>query len=200
VFFCIHLASGRVHVAGLTANRDRAWIVRPARSVSTLLADEPVPARVLFRDHDRKFVPEFDDVFECDGVAVKPVGPLAPNMNAYAERWVQSIKRECLDRFAVFGVGHLRHLISEYLAHYHAERPHRGLGNRPPTGPPPEPGQALPPTRSFARAAGRAAAALPPAGQRWTRNRPLTSVTEFLHRAGVLVIGGMLWLFAPSAR
>jgi putative transposase len=101
------------------------------------LADEPVPARVLFRDRDTKFVPEFDDAFETDGVAVEPVGPLAPNRNAYAERWVQRIKHECLDHFAVFGTDHLRHLISEYLAHYHAERPHQGLGNRPPTGPPP---------------------------------------------------------------
>jgi putative transposase len=76
-------------------------------------------------------------VFECDGVAVEPVGPLAPNMNAYAERWVPSVHQECLDRFAVFGEAHLRHLISDYLAHDHAERPHQGLGNGPPTGPPP---------------------------------------------------------------
>jgi hypothetical protein len=91
-------------------------------------ADEPVPAKLLFRDHDTKFVPEFDDVFASDGVVVRPVGPVAPNMNAYAERWVQSVKGECLDRFVVFGMDHLRHLISEYLAHYHAERPHQGLG------------------------------------------------------------------------
>jgi putative transposase len=86
VLFFIHLASRRVHVAGLTTNPNRAWMVQQARNTSMVLADEAVPARVLFRDRDAKFVAEFDDVFESDGVAVRPVGPLAPNLNAYTER------------------------------------------------------------------------------------------------------------------
>ena len=66
---------------------------------------------------------------EAEGVEVKRVGPRAPNVNAFAERWVQSLRHECLDRFVVLGETHLRHLVSEYLAHYNAERPHQGKGN-----------------------------------------------------------------------
>jgi hypothetical protein len=115
-------------------------LVQQARNVAIVLADEAVPAKFLFRDHDRKFVPEFDDVIASDRVVVKPVGPLAPHMNAYAGRCVSGVEHECLDHFAVFGTDHLRYLLSEYLAHYHAERPHQGLGNAPPIGLPPEPG------------------------------------------------------------
>ena len=81
----------------------------------------------------------FDALFEPDGIDVRPVGPVAPNMNAIAERWVQSIGQECLDQFAVFGMDHLKYLIAEYLAHYHEERPHQGVGNRLLTRPQPEP-------------------------------------------------------------
>jgi putative transposase len=73
-------------------------------------------------------------------VEVKRVGPRAPNRNAYAERWVQSIKCECLDHFIVFGEDHLRHLVSEYSTHYNGQRPRQGLGNRPLTGEPPAEG------------------------------------------------------------
>ena len=85
---------------------------------------------------DTKFVPEFDDVFRSDGIDVRPVGPVAPNMNAIAERWVQSVQQECLYHFTVFGMEHLRHLIAEYLDRYHPERPHQGVGNCLLTGPP----------------------------------------------------------------
>lgn len=69
-----------------------------------------------------------------DGITVKPVGPLAPNLNAHCERVIQTIKHECLDHFVVFGEAHLRHLLSEFLVHYHRERPHQGIGNVPPSG------------------------------------------------------------------
>jgi putative transposase len=83
----------------------------------------------LLRDHDTKFTKQFDEILETEGVEVKAVGPRAPNMNAVAERWVQSVKQECLDHFVVFGEAHLRHILAEYLAWYHQCRPHQGLGN-----------------------------------------------------------------------
>jgi putative transposase len=83
------------------------------------------------RDHDGKFVPEFDALLAAEEIKVKPVGVRAPNQNAVAERFVQSVKRECLDHFLVFGERHLRHILSEYLLYYHQHRPHQGLGNRP---------------------------------------------------------------------
>ena len=93
----------------------------------------------LIRDLDGKYGPEFDAVFTQAGIEVVPVGPRA-NLSAYAERWVLSIKSECLDHFLIFGEGHLRHLIHEYVSHYLLERAHQGVGNVPLTGqtPPPE--------------------------------------------------------------
>jgi putative transposase len=90
-------------------------------------ADNP---RFLLRVHDTKFTRQFDEILESEGVEVKAVGPRAPNMNAVAERWVQSVKQECLDHFVVFGEAHLRHILTGYLAWYHRCRPHQGMGNR----------------------------------------------------------------------
>src|SRR4051794_5931491 len=76
-----------------------------------------------------KLVPEFDQAFKV--VEVKRRGPGAPNFSAYAERWAQSVQRECLGHFAVFGEARLRHLQGDYLAYYHRERPHQTRGNAP---------------------------------------------------------------------
>jgi putative transposase len=69
--------------------------------------------------------------FTAEGIAVKKVGPRAPNMNAFAERWVQSVRRECLDQFIILGETHLRYLLKEYETHHNLERPHQGVGNVP---------------------------------------------------------------------
>jgi putative transposase len=90
-----------------------------------------LPATRVFIDHDAKFTREFDTVFESEGTEVKRVGPVAPNLNAYAERWVQSMRQECLDHFLILGEGHLRHILKEYVEHYNAERPHQAKGNVP---------------------------------------------------------------------
>ena len=90
-----------------------------------------LPITHLFIDHDTKFTDHFDAVFEAEGAEVKRVGPLAPNMNAYAERFVQTLKSECLAHFVILGEKHLRHLCTQFVAHYHCERPHQGRGNVP---------------------------------------------------------------------
>jgi putative transposase len=135
--FFIHLGTRRVHLAGLTAQPDRQWVVQQARNVALFFDEQPSKLRFLLRDHDSKFVREFDGVLEAEGVAVVPTSIRAPNMNAVAERFVQTVKQECLDHFVVFGEDHLRHLLAEFLRHYHEHRPHQGLGNVPPDGPPP---------------------------------------------------------------
>ena len=83
----------------------------------------------LIIDHDSKYVAGFDAVLEADGVKVKRVGPRAPNMNAFAERFVQTLRYELLDYFIIMGEKHLTYLLSEYLSHNHGERPHQGIGN-----------------------------------------------------------------------
>jgi putative transposase len=131
VLFFIHVGSRRVHVAGMTAHPDGAWVAQQARNVAMHFAEQPERPTILLRDRDSKFVAAFDTLLRAEGVEVKAVGPRAPNLNAYAERWVGSIRRECLDHFVVFGEEHLRHLVNEYVDWYNDCRPHQGVGNRP---------------------------------------------------------------------
>jgi putative transposase len=129
VLFFIHVGSRRVHIAGLTAKPGPGCVTEKALDVCREFVglDEQPP--FLLRDMDGKFPKEFDAVFKQAGVEVIPVGPRAPNLNAFAERFVLSIKSECLDHFVVFGEQHLRHLIDEYVIHYLEVRPHQGLEN-----------------------------------------------------------------------
>ena len=99
-------------------------------------AEQDVKPAVLLRDNDGKFGPEFDALFAAEGVEVKRITPASPNLNARAERWVQTVKREVLDHFVVFGEAHLRYLLAQFLSHYHEARPHQSLGNASPCGPP----------------------------------------------------------------
>ncbi len=103
VLFFIHVGSRRVHIAGMSTNPDAAWSAQQARNVAMFFAQQPEKPTILLRDHDSKFGSEFDAVLEADGIKVKKVGPRAPNMNAFAERWVQSVRRECLDQFHYLG-------------------------------------------------------------------------------------------------
>jgi putative transposase len=137
VLFFIHVGSRRVLLAGVSANPDRAWMVQQARNVAMRFDEEPVKPKYLLRDRDTKFVAEFDAVLESEGLEVVKVAVRAPNQNAVAERFVQSVKSEVLDHFIVCSEKHLRHLLSELLAHYPEERPHQGLGNVPLGGVPP---------------------------------------------------------------
>jgi putative transposase len=129
VLFFIHLGTRRVHVAGLTTHPDRAWMTERAQEVRRFLADQPHPARYLIRDCDSKFSDTFDEILKTTGLKVVKVGPAAPNLNAHAERFVLSVRKECLDHFVVFGEKHLRYLLTQFLEHYHRERPHQGREN-----------------------------------------------------------------------
>jgi putative transposase len=117
VLFFIQVGSRRVHLAGMTANPDRAWMVQQARNMAMFFDWEPVKPKYLLRDRDSKFVKEFDAILMSEGIEVKPIGVRAPNQNAVAERFVLSARNECLDHFIVFGETHLRHVLSEYLIH-----------------------------------------------------------------------------------
>jgi putative transposase len=132
VLFFIQVGSRRVHLAGMTTNPNRAWMSQQARNKAMIFDQERDKPKYLLRDHDGKFVKEFDAILASEGIEVKPIGVRAPNQNAVAERFVQSVRQECLDHFIVCGEAHLRHLLSEYLAHYHRCRPHQGFDNVPP--------------------------------------------------------------------
>jgi putative transposase len=131
VLFFLHVGSRRVFVAGVTAHPDRAWVAQQARNFLLHSGEQADPPAYLLRDYDNKFVPEFDAVLESEGVTVKQVGPRAPNLNAHAERWVRTVRQECLDHFVVFGEDHLRYLVTDFVIYYNRFRPHQGVGNRP---------------------------------------------------------------------
>jgi putative transposase len=131
ILFFIHIGTRRVFVSGITASPNAAWVTQQARNATMQMADWGLEASHLLLDHDSKFTDGFDTVFEAEGTEVKRVGPAAPNLNAHAERWVQSIRTECLDHFLICGEKHLRHIVSLYCDHYNHERPHQGVGNVP---------------------------------------------------------------------
>jgi transposase InsO family protein len=140
VFFFIDISTRRVFFAGSTAHPDGAWVTQQARNLSWHLGELPRPPRILIRDRDSKFIAMFDEVLRSDGIEAVKTPPRAPRANAFAERWVQSARRECLHRMLVFGERHLHEVIREYVDHYNRARPHRGLDLEIPNGQPERPG------------------------------------------------------------
>jgi putative transposase len=127
VLFFIELSTRRVVAAGVTANPDSAWVTQQARNAAMALHDRGVSVRFLLRDHDAKFSRGFDDVFSSEGGQVLRTPIRAPKANAHAERWIQTVRAECLDWTLVLGRRHLLRLLRRYVRHYNEQRPHRGL-------------------------------------------------------------------------
>ena len=151
VLFFIHVKSRRVIASTSTVHPHHEWVAHQAK-VFLHDADEQglPPPSILIRDGDKKFGPEFRDVLRAARCEDKRIPRGTPVMNAHAERWVRSIKHECLNHFICFSEEHLDHLVEEYLAHYHTERPHQGIGNRliiPRAHPPPRSGKIVCRTR-----------------------------------------------------
>jgi transposase InsO family protein len=132
VLFFIELATRRVWLAGITTNPDGVWVTQQARNLLMQLDDEDVRPRFLVRDRDSKFTREFDEVFRSEGIRVIKAPVRAPKARAHAERWVGSVRRECLDRLLILGRRHLQHVVATYALHYNEHRPHRALAQRPP--------------------------------------------------------------------
>src|SRR6266571_8846252 len=130
VLFFLQVSTRQVVAVGVTANPDAAWVTQQARNATMDLGDRQVAARFLLRDHDAKFPGAFDQVFHAEGAAVICMPIRAPRANADAERWVQTVRRECLDWTLVLGRRHLQRLLRVYVRHYNEQRPHRGLALR----------------------------------------------------------------------
>lgn len=125
VFFVIEVGSRRVKILDVTSNPDGAWVTQQARNLATQGGLENV--RFLIRDRDCKFTGPFDEVFRSEGIRVIKTPVRSPKANAYAERFVRTIRSELLDLVLVAGRGHLRRLLVDYEAHYNSHRPHRGI-------------------------------------------------------------------------
>jgi putative transposase len=130
VLFFLEVGSRRVHLAGCTANPTGSWVTQQARNLG--FTDLFERTRFLVHDHDSKFSACFDDVFRSEGIRVIRTPIRAPQANAYAERFVRSVREECLDWLLIAGRRHLERVLYQYLEYYNRERPHRGLDLSPP--------------------------------------------------------------------
>ena len=129
VLFFIHLSSRKAHAAGVTPHPNETWMVQVARNVSMEEWGFLSPGQYLIHDRDGKYCPAFQQILDAAGVTRVPLPPRSPNLNAYAERWVRSVKEECLSRLILFGEASLRHALTEYVEYFHHERNHQGKGN-----------------------------------------------------------------------
>jgi putative transposase len=129
VFFVIDLASRRVEIAGIARCPDGLWMEQVARNLPDAGEGFLLGKRHLILDRDPLYTREFRAAMERGGVEVLRLPPSSPNLNAYAERFVLSIRTECLDRIVPLGEAHLRRSVSAFAQHYRFERNHQGLGN-----------------------------------------------------------------------
>jgi putative transposase len=129
ILFFIHLGSRKVHIAGVTPHPHEAWMVQIARNLTMEQWGFLAPGQYLIHDRDGKYCAAFQQIIDTVGVKRVPLPARSPNLNAYAERWVRSVKDEALSRMILFGEGSLRHVLTEYVEHYHHERNHQGQGN-----------------------------------------------------------------------
>src|SRR6266852_6553570 len=130
VLFFIELSTRKVHIAGIAAVANGLWMTQIARNVTDPADGILQGKRYLIHDRDPLYTAEFLTMLQGVGVQSVKLPPRSPNLNAYAERFVRSIKESCLERMILFGEESLRTAIRNFVAHYHSERNHQGLGNR----------------------------------------------------------------------
>ena len=135
VLFFIELDTRRVHLAGVTAHPNGRWVTQQARNLLLVLGERGRQVRFLVHDRDAKFCRGFDEVFRSDGGEVLRTPMRAPKANAHAERWVRTVRAECLDWLLIVGRGHLEQVLRIYVQHYNRHRPHRALLLQPPDPP-----------------------------------------------------------------
>ena len=127
VLFFIELGTRRVRLAGCTANPNSTWVTQQARQLIWELEDESQVKAYLIRDNDKKFPPAFDTMFTSHGIEIVNTPFQAPRANSFAERWVRTVRQECLDPILIVNERHLRRVLQEYIAYYNQARPHQGI-------------------------------------------------------------------------
>ena len=130
VLFAVELRSRKVEITGIIPQANGQWMKQMGRNLSDPMSGFLRGKRYIIHDRDPLFTREFAQILKTAGVQVVKTPKRSPNLNAYAERFVWSIKHECLNKMIIFGERHLRYVIDEYMSHYHHERPHQGIGNR----------------------------------------------------------------------
>jgi transposase InsO family protein len=130
VLFVIHLSTRRIHIAGIAPEPDTAWMNQIARNLTDVGDGFLTGKRFLIHDRDPRFTDAFRETLAGADVQVVRLPARSPNLNAYAERFVRTIKESCLDRIMLVGEASLRRAVREFADHYHNERNHQGLGNQ----------------------------------------------------------------------
>ena len=139
VLVFIELATRKIYLAGVTANPTGEWATQQARNIIETFIDRTEPIRFLIHDRDTKFTAAFDEVFRSETIRIIRTPIRAPRANAFTERWIGTIRRECLDRLLILNRRHLEQVLPTYIQHYNTHRPHRSLNQQPPNGGEPEP-------------------------------------------------------------
>jgi len=140
VLFVMEIQTRTVHLLGVTVHPTGAWTTQQARNLLMDLGARADRFRFLIRDRDSKFTVAFDEVFAGNGTRVIKAPVRSPQANAFAERFIGTLRRECLDHLLILGKQHLRAVLAEYSQHYNGHRPHQGRSQRPPQC---EPGQVI---------------------------------------------------------
>jgi putative transposase len=130
VSFFLHLESRRVQIAGITRHPDEEWMAQIGRNATQETWGYLRPCRYVLHDRDSKFCTSFRSALASGGVKTIPLPAKSPNLNAFAERWVRSVKQECLSKLVLLGEASLQRALTEFTAHYHRERNHQGKGNQ----------------------------------------------------------------------
>jgi putative transposase len=129
VLFFLHMETRRLTLAGITQHPTEAWMTQMARNAVDQRYGCLHACRYVLHDRDAKFCPAFIEVLRSEGVRCLKLPPQSPNLNAFAERWVRSVKEECLSKLILFGEGSLQRALREFIKHFHTERNHQGKGN-----------------------------------------------------------------------
>jgi len=129
VLFVIDYKTRKVEIAGIIPQAYKDWMLQMARNLSDPIDGFLKDKKYLIHDRDPLFCDDFISILESTGIKCKKTTAASPNLTPYAERFVRSIKSECLNKMLIFGEAHLKHLVSEYISHYHTERPHGGLNH-----------------------------------------------------------------------
>ena len=127
VLFFIELGRRRVWITGVTAHPHAAWVTQQARNVTGDIVDEGIKAKYLVRDRDTKYIAGFDEVFRSEGARILKAPFRTPNANAHAERFVRTVRSECLDHLLIVNARHLERVLRSYARHYNSHRPHQGI-------------------------------------------------------------------------
>jgi putative transposase len=137
VFFFMEIGTRRVIIAGVTDHPTAPWVTQQARQLVWTLPERHLTPGFLVRDRDTKYTRAFDAVFQSEGVRVIRTPVRTPQANGFAERWVRSVREECLDRLFIVNQQHLKRVLQDYVTYYNEARPHQGLGQSTPVPMPP---------------------------------------------------------------